>query len=120
MKNLKTCKDPSIMTTLFNVEKSEVMQFDEYLKEKSKSNKTFEYRSRSIYKEEFDGMIKTLQLVGYSFSIIIGLIGILNLINLICTKIISRSHELAIMQSIGMTQKQLKRMLSIEGIYHSI
>lgn len=115
----KHVKDPSIMTALFNVEKSEVMQFDEYLKEKSKSNKTFEYRSRSIYKEEFDGMIKTLQLVGYSFSIIIGLIGILNLINLICTKIISRSHELAIMQSIGMTQKQLKRMLSIEGIYHS-
>lgn len=34
--------------------------------------------------------------------------------------IISRKHEFAIMQSIGMTNKQLRKMLMFEGIYYVI
>ena len=46
------------------------------------------------------------------------LLGIINYLNVIITNIISRKKEFAVMQSIGMTKKQLKKMLIAEGIYY--
>lgn len=57
--------------------------------------------------------------VGGLIGIIFGIIGVLNLSNTIITTIITRRHEFATMQSIGMTEKQLARMLTFEGIYYA-
>ena len=38
----------------------------------------------------------------------------------VLTSIITRRKELAMLQSIGMTGKQLKKMLSFEGLYLSL
>ena len=43
-------------------------------------------------------------------------IGIVNVINSIITSIRERKKEFAIMQSIGMTKKQLRTMLILEGL----
>lgn len=52
-------------------------------------------------------------------SLILALIGILNFINSMITSVSSRQHELAVLQSIGMTGKQLKNMLIGEGVIYS-
>ena len=44
------------------------------------------------------------------------MVGIINLMNLIMTSIVTRRHEFASMQSIGMTTKQLRRMVMTESL----
>ena len=49
-----------------------------------------------------------------------GLIGILNFINAILTGILARKREFAVLQAVGMTGKQLKRMLMLEGVGYTL
>ena len=49
-------------------------------------------------------------------SAILALIGILNFINAVITSIQTRRREFAVLQSVGMTGKQLRLMLIGEGI----
>lgn len=65
---------------------------------------------------EFDGMVWVVGTIGIGLSAVIVLIGILNFINAVVTGIIARKRELAMLQSIGMINRQLKEMLIIEGI----
>lgn len=53
--------------------------------------------------------------VGGSLALIVGLIGMLNFINTVLTSIYSRRRELAVLQSVGMTDRQLHGMLVAEG-----
>lgn len=57
--------------------------------------------------------------VGGMLTLVIGIIGILNFINSILTGIVTRQKEFAMMESIGMTKKQLTRMLIYEGLYYA-
>ena len=50
---------------------------------------------------------------------IIGLIGIANFVNSVLTSIITRRKEFAMLQSIGMTGRQLKQLLAWEGVYYA-
>ncbi|MBD7912494.1 ABC transporter permease [Clostridium cibarium] len=55
-----------------------------------------------------------------SISSLMSFIGLVNFINTIITNISSRKIELAILESIGMTKKQIRKMLTFEGIYYGI
>ena len=57
--------------------------------------------------------------MGYAISIIIALVGVLNFVNSMVTAIISRKREFAMIQSIGMTKRQLRGMLTYEGFYYA-
>lgn len=48
------------------------------------------------------------------------LVGILNYFNAILTGIMTRRREFAMLQSVGMTWRQLKKMLILEGVYYAI
>ena len=63
-------------------------------------------------------MIQIMGNIGISLSIVIAIIGLLNFINSIFTGIIARKCEFAILNSIGMTERQLNRMLLEEGLYY--
>lgn len=78
------------------------------------------YESKQKYVENFQGTQEMFFVVGVVASIVIGLIGIVNFINAIMTSILTRRGEFAILQSIGMTTKQLKIMLIFEGLIYSI
>ena len=78
------------------------------------------YESKSTYQAEFESLRGMFLLLGGALSFIVGLIGILNFFNAILTGIITRKREFAMLQSIGMTGKQLKRMLVYEGLLYSL
>lgn len=61
-----------------------------------------------------------VEILLYGFVIVVSLIGSVNIINTITTNIILRRREFASLKSIGMTQKGLRRMISIEGILYGI
>ncbi|MGD1819872.1 MAG: ABC transporter permease [Pleomorphochaeta sp.] len=56
-----------------------------------------------------------LYILGGGVAFILALIGILNFINVMASEIISRKKEFAMLESIGMTYKQVKNMLVLEG-----
>lgn len=61
-----------------------------------------------------------IMIIGLTISIIVGIIGFLNMTNTMMTSVISRRRELAMLESMGMTKKQLKKMLRYEGMYYTI
>ena len=83
-------------------------------------NPQFDYESKALYAAEFEGMRSMFQLCGGALSFIVGLVGVLNFFNAILTGIIARKREFAVLQSIGMTGRQLKAMLVYEGLFYAL
>ena len=59
-------------------------------------------------------------LLGGVLCLVIGFVGVLNFFNTVMAGIISRKNELAVMQAIGMTGKQVKEMLMTEGLIYTV
>lgn len=78
------------------------------------------YDSKQVYVEEFKGVKRTVLTIGSALGIIVSFIGIMNFINALITSVLTRKREFAIMQSIGMTGKQLKGMLYVEGLGYAL
>ena len=69
--------------------------------------------------EEFKKTSMVQRVLGGGVSLILILIGVLNFVNVMITGINIRLKELAVMESIGMTKKQIKKMLVFEGVYYA-
>ena len=80
----------------------------------------FDYESKASYAAEFAGMRSMFSLLGGALSFIVALVGVLNFFNAIFTGIMVRRREFAVLQSIGMTGKQLKTMLVYEGLFYAL
>ncbi|MCI8740254.1 MAG: ABC transporter permease, partial [Oscillibacter sp.] len=80
----------------------------------------YDYESRATYVAEFEGFRGMFMTMGGTLSLIIGLVGVLNFVNAVLTGILTRKRELAVLQSVGMTGKQLKTMLVYEGLYYTL
>lgn len=83
-------------------------------------NPRYGYESRQLYSKEFEQMRSIFVVVGGLLSFIVGMVGVLNFVNAILTGILTRCHELAMLQSIGMTNKQLNTMLITEGLLYAL
>ncbi len=68
---------------------------------------------------QYEAETRAAAVMGYAISSIIALIGVLNFVNSMVTAIISRKREFAMIQSIGMTKRQLRGMLTYEGFYYA-
>ena len=105
----------------FNTEKESYDSIEKWVKNYCQDiNENFDYKSRSTYAESFSDAQNMYLIIGSILSFILGLIGMLNFINSMITSISSRQHEFAVLQSIGMTGSQLKKMLIWEGGCYAI
>jgi putative ABC transport system permease protein len=77
-----------------------------------------DFESKESLRGEFKTYINVINLVGGALSLVIAVIGILNFINTMLTSVITRKREFAMLQSIGLTNAQLKKMLLYEGMYY--
>lgn len=108
------------MKTIFNVDDENLLATENWLKNYTTNTDTsLDYLSKVVLRQSFDGMINMYRLVGGVLCAILALIGILNFINSMTTSILSRHKEIAMLQSVGMTGQQVKRMLMYEGIGYS-
>lgn len=113
--------DQPAMKTIFNVDEEHQLATENWLKNYTTNTDTaLDYLSKVTLRQTFDGMINMYRLVGGALCAILALIGILNFINSITTSILSRYREIAMLQSVGMTGRQVKQMLIYEGIGYSI
>lgn len=77
-----------------------------------------EINSQIEVKESVDEAIMVIKISGKVISMFMLVMGLFNFINVIFASIYSRKKELAILESIGMTKKQLKGVLVLEGMYY--
>lgn len=83
----------------------------------------YEYLSYGTLEDSIETYKKSMAITSvliYSLVIIIGVIGLMNLINTMITSIITRKRELGILQAIGLSDKQLVKMLQIEGLFYTV
>ena len=78
------------------------------------------YTDKQTYIDEFSGLMSMIKLVGGSLAGTLALIGILNFVNAVVTGIMTRKRELAMMNAVGMTDVQQKKMLMWEGIHYAV
>jgi len=113
--------NPAVMSYAFNVADEKEADMEAFLKQYTNDvEPMMNYDSKATTLESFEGIQKTVLLVGAALGGIIGLIGILNFINAVLTSIVARRKEFAMLQSIGMTRKQLKIMLCYEGLSYAM
>ncbi len=110
----------SVMTYVFNTADEAEADMESFLAEYTETVQPLcDYESRATCAAEFEGFRGMFMTMGGALSFIIGLVGVLNFINAVLTGILTRKRELAVLQSVGMTGKQLKTMLVFEGLYYT-
>ena len=113
--------DQPAMKTIFNVDDEHLLAAENWLKNYTANTDTsLDYFSKVVLRQSFDVMINMYRIVGGALCAILALIGVLNFINSMMTSILSRHKEIAMLQSVGMTGQQVKRMLIYEGIGYSV
>ena len=118
---LPLCDNPHLVSFPFDVKEGAEAEMAEFLNSYIDSVEPgMDFESRATYTSSFDDLTSLIITIGGALSIIIGIIGIANFVNSVLTSVITRKKEFAMLQSIGMTGKQLKRMLSFEGLYYAV
>ena len=70
--------------------------------------------------EEFNQMYFSIGLLGNGAAILLIVIGLINFVNVMLTGVIARKNEFAIMESIGTTKKQIRKILTLEGGFYAL
>lgn len=113
-------QNPGTMSYVCNVEDGSEAAMDAFLQNYTENAEpVMAYSSRQSKAKEFESMRNMVLIVGGVLSLIIGLIGVLNFINSMLTSILTRKREFAMLQSIGMTTSQLRKMLIVEGLIYT-
>ncbi|MGN2338473.1 ABC transporter permease [Clostridium cagae] len=113
--------NPLLASYYFNVDNNKINEMQNFLENYTMNiDSNIKYKSTATYICELKSFQRSYSIVGYVLVLIIGLIGILNFINSFVTEIISYEKEFAILESIGMTKKQILKLLTYEGLYYAI
>ena len=115
----KLTGDKSIMSYGFDVEDSEKGNFDKLLKS-FENEPDFSYDSRELQIKSIMEFKNLIEFAGYSLSIVLFLISVLNFINVIATEILKNMVNLSILEAIGMTKKNIKKYLVKKNLIYSI
>ncbi len=114
-------ENPAKMVYKFDVEDEKIDDAEKILKGISEDPiLELNYESKQILLEELKGMKNMFIIVGGVLSFIIGIVGIINFVNSIITSIMVRKKEFALLQCIGMTNRQLNSLLTKEGLIYTL
>lgn len=115
---LKKINKNVMISYLVDAKERNITSMENEIKKKSElENSNFTYQSKNVLLEKFWGEQNSLILLCVFFGLIFGMIGILSFVNSIISSIIDNSKEIAILKSIGMTSKQISKMIYFESIY---
>ena len=92
----------------------------EELKTMLASSSNVRILSRYEKYKEMEEYLFTSRVLATGLSVVFLLIGIMNFINTMVVSVNTRKHEFAVLESIGMTKKQIKTVLLFEGGYYWI
>lgn len=102
---------PTLYGFLFDVDVQYQQEMENHLTQET----DVAYTSILTMKATVSGIKNVVLLIGGVIGAVFALVGLINFINLVMTNIITRRHEFATMQSIGMTNRQLRKMMISES-----
>ena len=109
----------SAMYAAIDAKKGEDKQIKEYIdKNILKENDMINVFSVLDMKESFQRYVSKYYMIGSFLVVILAFIGIMNFFNTTATSVISRRKELALLEVVGMTKKQVSKMLVTEGFLY--
>lgn len=112
--------DHTLRQLFLNTDDSHIESMQAFLDEyMASTNPGLPVTSRQTMADQYQTQTRSSAVMGNAVSVVIALVGVLNFINSMVTAIVSRRREFAVMQSVGMTKKQLCRMLVNEGLYYA-
>lgn len=106
--------------TVLNVKDSEMDSVCANIKSYVAQSDHLRYVDKKMYLDSFYEFIQTIEIVGGALVFVLAIIGIMNYANSVITGIWKRTKELAMMQAVGLTNKQLCRMLIYEGMLYGL
>ena len=112
-------EEPTIFSYSFNAEQGEKENLEGFLADFTGENTSVAYTSTKLLQEQLASNRNIVLLVGGMIGVILAFAGLINFTNMMVTNIITRRHEFAAMQSIGMTNRQLRRLIMDEGLYYA-
>ncbi|MCH5139058.1 ABC transporter permease, partial [Clostridiaceae bacterium UIB06] len=115
----RVLKDDRIGKLCIDINSDNYSSVKKRLENISKGNDSIIFFDRKEYKDKQKLQEKGMTLAAVSLISIIGLIGILNSINTMFTSIMTRKKEFGMMEAVGLSKTQLRRLLQIEGLYYS-
>ena len=100
-----------VMIWLFQTEPEKNAVMYDFLQDYTvHTNPNLDFESKQSYVQQFEQYRSMFLLIGSALSFVVGIVGVLNYFNAVLTSIYSRRREFAMLQSIGMTGRQLKRI----------
>ncbi len=113
-------KEP--FTELINIEYEEPFSKETEQKVKAvfEDNKQVSCESKLERYSEMKDSETQVKVLGNSIGFIIAMLAILNYLNMMAASVQNRSREFATLESIGMTTKQIKKMLRAEGAGYAV
>lgn len=77
------------------------------------------FTSKQTLIDHYREQTRASTIMAFAISFVIAVVGVLNFVNSMLTAIFSCQKEFAMLQSIGMTRRQLRNMLISEGMYYA-
>mgnify|MGYP003030975847 FL=1 len=109
----------SAMYAAIDAKKGEDKKIKEYIDENIlKENDMINVFSVLDMEESFQQFVSKYYMIGGFLVVILAFIGIMNFFNTTATSVISRKKELALLEVVGMTKKQVSKMLVTEGFLY--
>ena len=109
------------MMTIFDVDNDHLATAEQWVQDYTENiDPTLGYRSRGTLAGEYQELIDMFTIVGGALCALLALIGVLNFINSMVTSVLTRRGEIAMLQSVGMTGTQVKKMLVFEGLGYAV
>lgn len=106
----------NLIRLMLNAKEGRQDEAEDYIKKKTAQYDDIDYVTKQYYLNQFQHMTLEYRVIGYGFVAVLFIIGILNYINTIIINITARKKEIALLEAIGMTKKQLKKMISYESM----
>ena len=116
----KWFQDPVILQLSLNVAKGYEQSVLVALKQIIGNDSEVLLTSKIETQNELNHAKMGLLVLGGSISLVMALIGVLNFVNIMSVNIMVRKRELAILRAVGMSSKQIKKMLIDEGLFYAV
>lgn len=115
----KICDKPSVNSIIIDCDPKAESRVKSRIKNLTRINSCVLHTEiKSDLTSEFKSSMMAMNILGSGISLVLILIGIINFINVMFTGVFARRGELAVMESVGMTKKQVIKMLVYEGVYY--
>lgn len=113
--------DNTLRKLFFNVADADQPAAEQMLQDyQAEDDPALSYTSKATLEDHYKEQTRANTVTAFAISFIIAFVGVVNFVNAMVTAIVSRQKEFAMMQSVGMTKRQLRRMLIDEGLDYAL